>query len=69
MKPEKKKTKGNANPEATKNNPNSLFHMDDEDYVPPVKEEEKRPEIKTDDSAAISKAPLKDDRKHDSNEK
>jgi hypothetical protein len=68
-KPEKKKTKGNANPEATKNNPNSLFHMDDEDYVPPVKEEEKKPEIKTDDSAAISKAPLKDDRKHDSNEK
>ena len=68
-KPEKKKAKGNANPEATKNNPNSLFHMDDEDYVPPVKEEEKKPEIKTDDSAAISKAPLKDDRKHDSNEK
>ena len=68
-KPEKKKTKGNADPEATKNNPNSLFHMDDEDYVPPVKKDEDKPEIKTDDSAAISKAPLKDDRKHDSNEK
>lgn len=65
-KPEKKKAKGNANPDATKHNPNSLFHMDDEDYVPPVKEEEEaKPEIKTDDSAAISKAPLKDDRKHD----
>ena len=68
-KPEKKKTKGNADPEATKNNPNSLFHMDDEDYVPPVKKDEDKPEIKTDDSAAISKAPLKDDRNHDSNEK
>ena len=68
-KPEKKKTKGNADPEATKNNPNSLFHMDDEDYVPPVKKDADKPEIKTDDSAAISKAPLKDDRKHDSNEK
>ena len=68
-KPEKKKAKGNADPEATKNNPNSLFHMDDEDYVPPVKKEEEKPEIKTDDSAAISKAPLKDDRNHDSNEK
>jgi YidC/Oxa1 family membrane protein insertase len=68
-KPEKKKQKGNADPEATKHNPSSLFHQDDEDYVPPVKEEEKKPEIKTDDSAAISKAPLKDDRKHDSNEK
>ena len=68
-KPEKKKAKGNADPEATKNNPNSLFHMDDEDYVPPVKKDEDKPEIKTDDSAAISKAPLKDDRKHDSNEK
>ena len=45
--------------------------MDDEDYVPPVKEaeEEKKPEIKTDDSSAISKAPLKDDRKHDKNDK
>ena len=61
-KPEKKKTKGNADPEATKNNPNSLFHMDDEDYVPPVKKDEDKPEIKTDDSAAISKAPLKDDK-------
>ena len=69
VKPEKKKTKGNADPEATKNNPNSLFHMDDEDYVPPVKKEEEKPEIKIDDSAAISKAPLKDDRNHDSNEK
>ncbi len=67
----KKKAKGTANPEATKHNPNSLFHMDDEDYVPPVKEaeEEKKPEIKTDDSSAISKAPLKDDRKHDKNDK
>lgn len=69
-KPSKKKAKGTANPDATKYNPNSLFHMDDEDYVPPVKdEEEKLPEIKTDDSSAISKAPLKDDRKHDKNEK
>ena len=68
-KPEKKKARGNANPDATKHNPNSLFHMDDEDYVPPVKDEEKLPEIKTDDSAAISKAPLKDDRKHDNNDK
>ena len=68
-KPEKKQKKGNANPEATKSNPNSLFHQDDEDYVPPVKEEEEKPEIKTDDSGAISKAPLKDDRKHDNNDK
>ncbi len=64
-KPEKKHHKGNANPEATKHNPNSLFHQDDEDYVPPVKDEEEVPEIKTDDSGAISKAPLKDDKKHD----
>ena len=65
-KPEKKQKKGNANPDATKHNPNSLFHQDDEDYVPPVKDEEdEKPEIKTDDSGAISKAPLKDDRKHD----
>ena len=65
-KPEKKQKKGNANPDATKHNPNSLFHQDDEDYVPPVKEEEEtKPEIKTDDSGAISKAPLKDDNKHD----
>ena len=68
-KPEKKKQKGNADPEATKHNPASLFHQDDEDYVPPVKEEEEKPEIKTDDSGAISKAPLKDDRKHDNNDK
>ena len=68
-KPEKKKQKGNADPEATKHNPASLFHQDDEDYVPPVKEEEEKPEIKTDDSGAISKAPLKDDKKHDKNEK
>ncbi len=68
-KPQKKKAKGTANPDASKHNPNSLFHMDDEDYVPPVKDEETLPEIKTDDSAAISKAPLKDDRKHDKNEK
>ncbi len=68
-KPAKKKPKGSANPDATKYNPNSLFHMDDEDYVPPVKDEEEVPEIKTDDSSAISKAPLKDDRKHDSNDK
>ena len=64
-KPEKKHQKGNANPDATKYNPASLFHQDDEDYVPPVKEEEEKPEIKTDDSGAISKAPLKDDKKHD----
>lgn len=68
-KAEKKQKKGNANPDATKHNPNSLFHMDDEDYVPPVKDEEEKPEIKTDDSGSISKAPLKDDRKHDKNEK
>ena len=68
-KPEKKKQKGNADPEATKHNPSSLFHQDDEDYVPPVKEEEEKPEIKADDSGAISKAPLKDDRKHDNNDK
>ena len=68
-KPEKKHQKGNADPDSTKYNPASLFHQDDEDYVPPVKEEEAKPEIKTDDSAAISKAPLKDDRKHDKNEK
>lgn len=65
-KPEKKHQKGNADPEATKHNPKSLFHQDDEDYVPPVKDEgEETPEIKTDDSGAISKAPLKDDQKHD----
>ncbi len=69
-KPEKKQQKkGNANPEATKHNPNSLFHQDDEDYVPPVKDEEEKPDIKADDSGAISKAPLKDDKKHDKNEK
>ena len=64
-KPQKKKAKGSADPEATKHNPASLFHQDDEDYVPTVKEEEAKPEIKTDDSGAISKAPLKDDKKHD----
>ncbi len=64
-KPEKKHQKGNADPEATKHNPKSLFHQDDEDYVQPVKDEEEAPEIKTDDSGAISKAPLKDDKKHD----
>ena len=65
-KPEKKHQKGNADPDSTKHNPKSLFHQDDEDYVPPVKdEEEAKPEIKTDDSGAISKAPLKDDKKHD----
>ena len=68
-KPEKKKQKGNADPEATKHNPSSLFHQDDEDYVPPVKDEKEKPEIKADDSGAISKAPLKDDRKHDNNDK
>jgi len=67
----KKHYKGSADPESTKYNPNSLFHMDDEDYVPPVKDEEaeKLPEIKTDDSSAISKAPLKDDRTHDKKDK
>ena len=65
-KPEKKHQKGNVDVDATKNNSKSLFHQDDEDYVPPVKGEgEDAPEIKTDDSGAISKAPLKDDKKHD----
>ena len=64
-KPEKKHQKGNVDIEATKNNSKSLFHQDDEDYVPPVKDEEQAPEIKADDSGAISKAPLKEDRKHD----
>jgi hypothetical protein len=64
-KPEKKKQKGNADPEATKHNPSSLFHQDDEDYVAPVKDEENAPEIERDDSAAISKAPLKEDKPHD----
>ena len=64
----KKEKKSNVNVDSTKNNPKSLFHMDDEDYVAPVKEEE-LPEIKEDNSAAISTAPLKDDRKHDKNEK
>ncbi len=65
-KAEKKKRKsGKVDIDAVKHNPNSLFYMDEEDYVPPVKEEEKQPEIKTDDSGAISKAPLKDDRKND----
>ena len=64
-KPEKKHQKGNADPDSTKYNPASLFHQDDEDYVPPVKDEEEKPEIKTDNSGAISKAPLKDDKKHD----
>ena len=64
-KPEKKHQKGNVDVDSTKNNSKSLFHQDDEDYVPPVKDEEESPEIKTDDSGAISKAPLKDDRKHD----
>ncbi len=64
-KPEKKKNKGSVNFDAVKRNPNSLFSMDEEDYVPPVKDEEEVPQIKTDDSGAISKAPLKDDRKHD----
>ncbi len=68
-KPAKKKTKGTADIDAIKRNPNSLFSMDEEDYVPPVKEEEKKPEIKTDDSGSISKAPLKDDRDHNKNEK
>lgn len=69
-KPAKKKHRGTADPNATKYNPNSLFHMDDEDYAPPVKEEEiPTPEIKTDDSSVISKAPLKDEHKHDKNEK
>jgi hypothetical protein len=65
-KPEKKQQKkGNADPEATKSNPKSLFHQDDEDYVAPVKDEENAPEIERDDSAAISKAPLKEDKPHD----
>ena len=64
-KPEKKHQKGNVDIDSTKYNPKSLFHQDDEDYVPPVKDEEAAPEIKTDDSGAISKAPLKDDRKND----
>ncbi len=65
-KAEKKKRKsGKVDIDAVKHNPNSLFYMDEEDYVPPVKEEEKQPEIETDDSGAISKAPLKDDRKND----
>jgi YidC/Oxa1 family membrane protein insertase len=64
-KPEKKHQKGNVDVDSTKNNSKSLFHQDDEDYVPPVKDEEESTEIKTDDSGAISKAPLKDDRKHD----
>ena len=64
-KPEKKHQKGNVDIDSTKYNSKSLFHQDDEDYVPPVKDEEESPEIKTDDSGAISKAPLKDDRKHD----
>ena len=62
-KPEKKHQKGNVDVDATKNNSKSLFHQDDEDYVPPVKDEEEKTEIKTDDSGAISKAPLKDDKK------
>lgn len=65
-KAEKKKAKsGKVDIDAVKRNPNSLFYMDEEDYVPPVKEEEKQPEIETDDSGTISKAPLKDDRKND----
>ena len=68
-KPEKKHQKGNVDIDANKNNSKSLFHQDDEDYVPPVKDEEEKPEIKTDDSGAISKAPLKDDKKHDTNDK
>ena len=64
-KPEKKHQKGNVDVDSTKFNSKSLFHQDDEDYVPPVKDEEAAPEIKTDDSGAISKAPLKDDRKND----
>ena len=64
-KPEKKHQKGNVDVDSTKFNSKSLFHQDDEDYVPAVKDEEAAPEIKTDDSGAISKAPLKDDRKND----
>ena len=64
-KPEKKHQKGNVDVDSTKYNSKSLFHQDDEDYVPAVKDEEAAPEIKTDDSGAISKAPLKDDRKND----
>ena len=64
-KPEKKHQKGNVDVDSTKFNSKSLFHQDDEDYVPPVKDEEAAPEIKTDDSGAISKAPLKDDPKND----
>jgi hypothetical protein len=64
-KPEKKHQKGTVDIDATKNNSKSLFHQDDEDYVPPVKDEKATPEIKADDSGAISKAPLKEDRKHD----
>ena len=64
-KAEKKHHKGTVDTDATKYNSKSLFHQDDEDYVPPVKDEEEKPEIKTDNSGAISKAPLKDDKKHD----
>ncbi len=64
----KKPAKGNVDIDAVKRNPNSLFYMDEEDYVAPVKEEEKKPEIETDDKGAISKAPLKDDRNHDNKE-
>ncbi len=63
-KPQKKKQKGEVDIDAVKRNPNSLFYMDEEDYVPHVKEEDAKPEIKTDDSGSISKAPLKDDRDH-----
>ena len=65
----KKDKKSGVDIDSTKNNPKSLFHMDDEDYVAPAKEEEELPEIKEDNSSAISTAPLKDDRKHDKNEK
>ena len=53
--------------EATKDNPNSLFHMDDEDYVSPEVEAEISRKLnasdpgKSDGPATLEKAPLKDE--------
>ncbi len=66
-KPSKEK-RPKVNVTSTKGNPNSLFHMDDEDYVPPVEEEEESEDAPDDavpggSDTPISTAPLKDDPK------
>ena len=69
--------KGKTPPKKVEKNPNagsgkSLFHMDDDDYVPPTGDEpdvEQSAEQNADRGArsAIEAAPLKDDSKHENN--